>query len=262
MPQPTTTSPVTASHTGAPSPTSASHVGDGSTTSASHVEDPQPATASHVGGITLVTTSHIDVTSPTSVHHVGDDSLTSASHIESMSPAIVNDVGGIEKPRHLRRKPKFLCRTCEGNHLTRLCPATAGIPEAWGSPKGPLGSEASVVSPHPVSPLIDMTVMPCNPLLTIPPLSRVMCPLSLLSHILFNLELKKWSYQCNLWSIQLSFWRVMHPSTMSSAFLILHLLNKREFYSPRVLSLQVLEKFPLIGMVLWGIQCLHLCPFQ
>jgi hypothetical protein len=76
--------------------------------------------------------------------------------------------------------------------------------------------------------------------------------LSLLSHILFNPELKKWSYQCNLWSIQLSFWRVMHQSTMLLAFLILHLLNKREFYSPRVLSLQFLEKVPLIGMVLCG----------
>jgi hypothetical protein len=35
----------------------------------------------------------------------------------------------------------------------------AGIPEAWGSPKGPSDSEASVVSPHLVPP-IDMTVMP------------------------------------------------------------------------------------------------------
>jgi hypothetical protein len=81
------------------------------------------------------------------------------SHVESMSPFIVNDVGGIEKPRCLRRKPKFLCRTCEGNHLTRLCPVTTGIPEAWGSPKGPLDSEAFIVSPHPVSLSIDTTVM-------------------------------------------------------------------------------------------------------
>jgi hypothetical protein len=77
-----------------------------------------------------------------------------------MSPAIGNDTGGIEKPRHLRRKPKFLCRTCEGDHLTRLCPATVGIPEAWFSPEGPLGSEVSVVSPHPISPLMDTEVMP------------------------------------------------------------------------------------------------------
>jgi hypothetical protein len=43
----------------------------------------------------------------------------------------------IEKPRRVRRKPKFLCRTCEGDHLTHLCPATVGIPEAWFSPGGP-----------------------------------------------------------------------------------------------------------------------------
>jgi hypothetical protein len=66
----------------------------------------------------------------------------------------------IEKPRRVRRKPKFLCRICEGDHLTRLCPATAGIPEVWSSPRGPSGSESSLVSQHSVSPLIDMTVMP------------------------------------------------------------------------------------------------------
>jgi hypothetical protein len=66
----------------------------------------------------------------------------------------------IEKPRCVRCNPKFLCKTCEGNHLTHLCLATARILEAWGSPKGPSGYEASVVSPHPVSSLIDMEVMP------------------------------------------------------------------------------------------------------
>jgi hypothetical protein len=93
---------------------------------------------------------------------VGDDSLSFASHAERMSPSIVNDVGGIhmiEKTRRLRCKPKFLCRTCEGNHLNHLCPVTARIPEVWGSPKGPMGSEVSMVSPHPISPLIDMEVM-------------------------------------------------------------------------------------------------------
>jgi hypothetical protein len=49
----TTTSPITAIHTGAPAPTTASHVGDLSTNSESQVEDPQPAATSHVGGITL-----------------------------------------------------------------------------------------------------------------------------------------------------------------------------------------------------------------
>jgi hypothetical protein len=131
-------------------------------TYASHVEDLQPVIVSHAGGMTLVTMSHIDVTSPTSVHHLGDDSLTFSNHDERMSPTIVNGIGGIhtiEKPKRLSRKPKFLCKTCEGNHLTHLCPTTAGIPEAWFSPEGPSSSDMSVVSPHLVSPLIDTTVM-------------------------------------------------------------------------------------------------------
>jgi hypothetical protein len=156
MPQ-STTSPVTVSHTRAPSPTSSSHVGDGSTTSTSYVDNPYPTVASHARGTTLVSTSYINATSPTSEHHVGDDSPTFSCHIDSMPSTILNDTGGIEKPRHLRRKPKFLCRTCEGSHLTHLCPATAGIPEAWGSPKGPSDSKASMVSPHLV-PSIDMKV--------------------------------------------------------------------------------------------------------
>jgi hypothetical protein len=164
MPQLTTTaSPVTASHTGAPSPTTASHVGDWMTTSTSHVKDPQPTVVIHVGGITLVAMIHIDITSPTYVHHVGDEPPASASHTEIMSPAMVNNVGGIhtiEKPRRVRCKPRFLCRTCKGDHLTRLFPTTSLILEVWFSPRGPSGSEASVVSPHSVSPLIDTKVMP------------------------------------------------------------------------------------------------------
>jgi hypothetical protein len=159
----TTSSLVTASHNGNPSPTVVGHVGDLLTTSASNVEDPEPVATSHDGGITLVTMIHIDITSPTSVHHVGDEPLASASHTESMSKTIINDIGGIhtiEKPRRVRRRPKFLCRTCEGNHLTRFCPATVGIPEAWFSLGGPPSSEASMVSSHSVSPLIEKTVMP------------------------------------------------------------------------------------------------------
>jgi hypothetical protein len=158
----TTASPVIVSHIGASPPTTASHVGDWLTTSASHVEDLQPTTASQVGGITLAAMSHIDITSPTSIHHVGDEHLASARHAESMSPAIVNDSGGshmIEKPRHVRCKPKFLCMTCEGYHVTHFCPAIAGILEAWFSPRGPSGSESSMVSPHSVSPLIDTMVI-------------------------------------------------------------------------------------------------------
>jgi hypothetical protein len=65
----------------------------------------------------------------------------------------------IEKPRRLRRKPIFLCRTCEGSHLTHLCPINVGIPEAWGSPKHPSGSKASMVSQHFVPYLVDTTIM-------------------------------------------------------------------------------------------------------
>jgi hypothetical protein len=148
----TVTSPVPASHTGIPSPTFASHVGDWSTTSACHVEDQQLSTASHVGGTILVNMSHTDITSS-----------ASTSHVESMSLAIVNDIGGIhtiKKPRCVIRKPKFLCRIFEGYQLTCLCPTNNGIPEVWSSPRGPSGSESSLVSQHSFSPLIDITVMP------------------------------------------------------------------------------------------------------
>jgi hypothetical protein len=154
------TSLVTAYHTSIISPTSASHVGDWLTTSASHVEDPQLATASHVGGTCLVTASQTAHPSPTSASHVGDFLLASASHARSMSPATASHAGGIhmiEKPRHLGHKPR--CRTCEGIHLTCLCPITTWIPEAWGSPKGPLGSKASMVLHHSAPSLVDTIVM-------------------------------------------------------------------------------------------------------
>jgi hypothetical protein len=65
----------------------------------------------------------------------------------------------IEKPRRLRHKPIFLCRTCEGSHLTCLCPVIAGIPKAWFSLEGPSSSESSMVSPHSVPSLVDTIVM-------------------------------------------------------------------------------------------------------
>jgi hypothetical protein len=157
MPQ-STAGLVTISHTRAPSPTSSSHVGDGSTTSTSYVDNPYMIATSHAGGTTLVATSYINATSSTYEYHVGDDSPTFVGYVDSMPPIILNDTRGIEKPKHLRHNPKFLCRTYEGSHLTHLCPATTGIPEAWGSPKGPSESEASVVSPYLVPP-IDMTIM-------------------------------------------------------------------------------------------------------
>jgi hypothetical protein len=121
MPQ-ITTSTVTVSHTRAPSPTSIGHVRDRSITSTSHVDNPHPTTAIHVGCTTLAAMSLINDMSLNSVHHVGDDSLSSSCLIESMSPAVVIDIGGIVKPRRLRGKTKFLFRTCEGDHLTCLCP--------------------------------------------------------------------------------------------------------------------------------------------
>jgi hypothetical protein len=52
-------------------------------------------------------------------------------------------------------------------------------------------------------------------------------------------------------------------------YLLCHVLSiysmspyeQERVYSSRVLSLQVLMRFPFIGMVLWGIQCLRLCLF-
>jgi hypothetical protein len=143
------------------------------TTSASHVEDLQPVDAIHVGVTCLFIASHTIHPSPTFASHVGDPSptfashvgdflLASASHAGSMSPATAIHDGGIymiEKPRRLERKPRFLHRTCEGSHLMRLCPITAGILEAWVSTKGPLGSEASMVSQHSIPFLVDTTIM-------------------------------------------------------------------------------------------------------
>jgi hypothetical protein len=136
---------VTISHTSAPSPNSASYVGDGSNFSTNYVDILLPTSANYVGGTILFTPNHSCVTSPASIHHIGDESLSLSSHNE--------------KPRCLRRKPKFLCRTCEGSHLTCLCPTNTGIPKAWGSPKSPSDSEASVVSTHTTSPLI-ISVVP------------------------------------------------------------------------------------------------------
>jgi hypothetical protein len=142
---PSIISPVTVIHTGAPSPTSASHIIYGSNSSTNYVDSLPPTSINYVGGTVLFSQNHSHVMSPTFIHNTGDKSLSPSSYIE--------------KPRHLRCKPKFLCRTCEGSHLNRLCPITAKIPEAWISPKSPLYSEASVVSPHTISPLI-VSVVP------------------------------------------------------------------------------------------------------
>jgi hypothetical protein len=143
---PSITSPVTVIHTSAPSPTSASHVGDGLTSSTNYVDRLPPTSTNYVKGIVLFSLNHSHVTSPASIHHTGDDSLFLASYIE--------------KPQCLRCNPRFFCRTCEGSHLTHLCLITVEIPEAWGSPKSPSNSEASVVSLHTTSPLIISVVPP------------------------------------------------------------------------------------------------------
>jgi hypothetical protein len=159
------------SHTGIISPTSISHVGDRSTTSTSHVEYQQPVATIHAGGTGLVIASHTAHTSPTSTSHVGDPSptsvshfgdflLVSASHAGSMSLATASHARGIhmiDKFRHVRRKPNFLCRICKGDHLTHLCPATTVVQEAWSFPGGPSGSESSLASQPS---LVDTTIMP------------------------------------------------------------------------------------------------------
>jgi hypothetical protein len=103
-----------------------------------------------------------------------------------MSPATASHAGGIhtiEKPRRVRRKPKFLCRTCEGDHLTRLCPATAGYQK-----HGPYLGALQVLSHlwFPNTSLVDTTVMPMQSSADTPLPLGVMHLLTLLSRILFN----------------------------------------------------------------------------
>jgi hypothetical protein len=143
---PSIASPVNFSHTGAPSKTSSSHVGDGSTLSTNYVDSLHPTSTNYVGGTILFTPSHNRVTSLASIHHLGDDFISPTNYIK--------------KPRCLRCKTKFLCRTCERNHLTRLCTVSSEIPEVLGSPKRPSDSETSLVSPLTTSPLIASVVAP------------------------------------------------------------------------------------------------------
>jgi hypothetical protein len=75
-------------------------------------------------------------------------------------PTTTSHAGGIntiDKPRHVRHNAKFLCRLCKGYHLTRLCPATAMVQEAWSFPWGPSGFESSLASQPS---LVDTIVMP------------------------------------------------------------------------------------------------------
>jgi hypothetical protein len=84
-----------------------------------------------------------------------------------MSPATISHVGvihTIDKPRCIGRNPKFLCRLCKGNCLTRLIPATAVVREARSLSDSPSGSESSLVSQHSNPSLIDTTVVPMQSL--------------------------------------------------------------------------------------------------
>jgi hypothetical protein len=228
---PSIISPVTIHHTSAPSPTSVSHVSDGSTSSTNYVDNLPPTSTNYVGGTVLFSLNHIHVMSPTSIHHIGDESLSSTSYIK--------------KPRRLRRKPKFFCRTCEGSHLTRLCLITAEIPEAWGSTKSPSNSEASVVSLHTTSPLIISMVPPMQSYPDLTPF--VKGEASLAPFVMHPLQPIMEEVVCNLWSTLLSLKRMTHLSSMSSTFHTFPLLNERDLFFPRILSLQVLARFLLIG---------------
>jgi hypothetical protein len=66
-----------------------------------------------------------------------------------MSLDIMSNIGGIptiEKPRHLGRKIKFLCRIFKGDHLTLFFPSTVVVKEVWSFLGGPSSSESYLVS--------------------------------------------------------------------------------------------------------------------
>jgi hypothetical protein len=200
---------------------------------------PQPTTIP-------VTASHTGDPSPTSASDVRDGSTSSTSHVDKLHPVATSHAGGIT--------------LVSMSHINVTSPTS--IPELWFSPEGPLSSEVSVVSPHPVSPLIDTAVMSLqsSPDHT-PIVEGDVSPIHVITHPL----------QPTIEEVVIPVQSLVNPtltfegdasSNMLLAFIIMHLLNKREFYSPQVLSLQVLRIFPLIGMVLWGIQCLLLCTFQ
>jgi hypothetical protein len=59
----------------------------------------------------------------------------------------------------------ILCRLYKGDHLTRLCPATTMVQEAWSFPRGPSGSDSYLASQPS---LVDTTVMPMQSLANTP----------------------------------------------------------------------------------------------
>jgi hypothetical protein len=69
----------------------------------------------------------------------------------------------IEKPRHVRRKPKFIFRLCKRDHLIHLCPAIFVVQEAWYFPGVPPGFESYLASQPS---LVDKKSCQCNIQLT------------------------------------------------------------------------------------------------
>jgi hypothetical protein len=66
----------------------------------------------------------------------------------------------IDKPRHIKRNPKFLCRLFKGDHLTCLCPATTVVQEAQFLSDIPSGFESYFISQPYNTSFFDIVVFP------------------------------------------------------------------------------------------------------
>jgi len=130
--------------------------------------------------------------------------------------------------------------------------------KAWFSPGALSASEASLVSPHFVSPLIDMTVMLMQSYPEHTPIVKgYVSPSPIDMHPI----------QLGVEEVVTPVKYMVNPTLLLECdasfnhFVIISGIVPSE--QDRVLLfLQVLENFPLIGMVLLGIQCLHQCPFH
>jgi hypothetical protein len=119
-----------------------------------------------------------------------------------------------------------------------------------------------VVSPHLVPPLIDMTVMSLQSSLDHTPIFEGdVSPIPVIMHPL----------QPRIEEVVIPVQSLVNPTLLVEGDASFnHVINipdpapseRERVYFPRVLSLQVLRRSPSIGMVLWGIQCPHLCLFQ
>jgi hypothetical protein len=162
-----------------------------------------------------------------------------------------------------------------------LCPAISMVQRAWSLSEGPSSSESSSVSQQSIQSLVDEVVMlmqssvdttlilggdasldhvvshPIQPVVeeVVMSMQSSVDPTLLLES---DKSTKVVSADAIFWLIPLFFQGVMHLLTMSLAFPVQYLLNKGEFHSLRVHSLQVLGWFPLIGMILWSLTFLLL----